>query len=210
MYCFGFFDAVGFEVDRFDAERAPREEDDPVRDFEECWPDVRPFDVDLEEPLEEPLEERLDELFDAPLEELDPVVRFDRPSWDERDDGFRFGCCATWGPFGAAGPASLPRPSDCPQGGCGTYDDGMSRFSSKAELLTDARTALDRLEALLDRIPPEAKVTGDVVDGLTVKDILAHRTEWGRMALGWYDTARTGAAHRPCRPRATRGGSCPI
>ncbi len=31
-----------------------------------------------------------------------------------------------------------------------------------------------------------------VTDDLTVKDVLAHRTEWARMLLGWYDDARAG------------------
>ena len=68
----------------------------------------------------------------------------------------------------------------------------MSRFQSKAELLEDASTAREKLERLLDRIPSDAKIDEIVIDDLTVKDLLAHRTEWGRMALGWYGEARAG------------------
>lgn len=68
----------------------------------------------------------------------------------------------------------------------------MSRFDTKDELLTDARTARAKLEALLERIPPDAKATEVVIDDLTTKDLIAHRTEWGRMMLGWYAAATDG------------------
>ena len=67
----------------------------------------------------------------------------------------------------------------------------MSRFTSKSELIEDATTARATLERLLDEIPAEAKTT-EVVDGMSVKDFLAHRTEWGRMKLRWYAEAKRG------------------
>ena len=67
----------------------------------------------------------------------------------------------------------------------------MSRFATKQELVDDAEGAWVKLQALLSEIPVEAK-TIEVMDGMTVKDFLAHRAEWGRMAIGWYETARGG------------------
>lgn len=67
----------------------------------------------------------------------------------------------------------------------------MSRFETKQELLDDATTARAKLEKLLDEIPSRAKTT-EVIDGMSVKDFLAHRTEWGRMMLGWLSQARAG------------------
>ena len=67
----------------------------------------------------------------------------------------------------------------------------MSRFDSKQALVDDATAARAKLETLLDAIPAEAK-TVEVVDGMSVKDFVAHRTEWGRMMLGWYAEAKAG------------------
>ena len=58
----------------------------------------------------------------------------------------------------------------------------MSRFATKEELLEDAAGALSKLNRLLATIPPRAKLD-EVTDGMSTKDFLAHRTEWGRMAL---------------------------
>ncbi len=67
----------------------------------------------------------------------------------------------------------------------------MSRFGSKAELLEDARKARSKLEELLAVIPDADKLV-EVTDGMTVKDFIAHRTEWGRMALRWVTESRAG------------------
>lgn len=67
----------------------------------------------------------------------------------------------------------------------------MSRFDSKQELIDDATNARAKLEDLLAAIPPEAK-TVEVIDGMSVKDFIAHRTEWGRMMLRWLADARAG------------------
>lgn len=76
----------------------------------------------------------------------------------------------------------------------------MSRFTSKHELIDEITLERRRLDALLDQIPAEAKGE-EVADGLSVKDILAHRTEWARMMLRWYEEARAGGA--PAVPSAT-------
>lgn len=52
----------------------------------------------------------------------------------------------------------------------------MSRFKTKDALLADARKSREKLESLLDEIPDDAKHV-EVTDGLSVKDLLAHRTE---------------------------------
>ena len=67
----------------------------------------------------------------------------------------------------------------------------MSRFRSKNELVDDAAKALTRLEDLLASIPEESELA-EVTDGMSVKDFLAHRTEWGRMMIRWYTEARDG------------------
>lgn len=67
----------------------------------------------------------------------------------------------------------------------------MARATSKPELLDEIARERHKLEELLASIPGERKLE-EVADGLSVKDLLAHRTEWGRMLLGWYDQARAG------------------
>ena len=54
----------------------------------------------------------------------------------------------------------------------------MSRFATKEELLEDAAGALSKLNRLLATIPPRAKLD-EVTDGMSTKDFLAHRAEWG-------------------------------
>lgn len=78
----------------------------------------------------------------------------------------------------------------------------MSRFTSRQELLDDADQARARLERLLASIPDEAKLV-EVTDGMSVKDFLTHRTEWGRMAMAWYTKARSGGI--PAVPSETYG-----
>jgi hypothetical protein len=67
----------------------------------------------------------------------------------------------------------------------------MARATSKAELLEEIACERRKLEGLLAAIPAERKLE-EVTDGLSVKDLLAHRTEWGRMLLRWYAEARDG------------------
>lgn len=67
----------------------------------------------------------------------------------------------------------------------------MSRFKSKQELIDDVVKERGLLETLLAQIPDEDKLV-EVIDGMSVKDFLAHRTEWGRMAIRWYEEAKAG------------------
>jgi len=67
----------------------------------------------------------------------------------------------------------------------------MSRFDSKEALLADAATARLKLAGLLADLPDAAKLV-EVTDGMTVKDFIAHRAEWGRMMLDWYGEAKAG------------------
>lgn len=67
----------------------------------------------------------------------------------------------------------------------------MGRFKSKDELVADISKERRLIAELLAKIPESAKVEL-VTDGLTTKDLLAHRTEWGRMMLSWYNEARAG------------------
>ncbi len=67
----------------------------------------------------------------------------------------------------------------------------MSRFTSKQALLDEIVKERDKLENLLESIP-DSKKTDEVTDGMSVKDFLAHRTEWGRMMLRWYVDAKAG------------------
>ena len=69
----------------------------------------------------------------------------------------------------------------------------MSRFSTKDELLADAAAARAKLEALLEAIPDTCKLD-PIVDGMSVKDFITHRTEWGRMMINWYNEAAAGGS----------------
>lgn len=69
----------------------------------------------------------------------------------------------------------------------------MSRFITKADFLADVDKERAAFEALLSDIPEDQKLV-DVVDGMTVKDFIAHRAEWGKMMLGWLAAARAGEA----------------
>jgi len=75
----------------------------------------------------------------------------------------------------------------------------MARATSKAELLAEIARERRKLEVLLALIPADRKLE-EVADGFSVKDLLAHRAEWGRMLLGWYIQARAGA--HPAVPSA--------
>lgn len=67
----------------------------------------------------------------------------------------------------------------------------MSKFKSKEELLNEIMKERTLLEELLAVIPDSQKTVA-VVDGMSVKDFLAHRTEWGEMMNSWYAEAKAG------------------
>lgn len=67
----------------------------------------------------------------------------------------------------------------------------MSKFTSKVEFLAEIRKERSKLEELLDQIPKKKKAV-EVVEGMSIKDFLAHRTEWGRMMIRWYEEGAAG------------------
>jgi hypothetical protein len=67
----------------------------------------------------------------------------------------------------------------------------MSRITTKQEFLDDIHKEWELLDNLLREIPENEKLTV-VTDSMSVKDFLAHRTEWGRMMLAWYRTEKKG------------------
>ena len=67
----------------------------------------------------------------------------------------------------------------------------MSKFTSQDEFLAEIRKERGKLEDLLAEIPKRQKFV-EVTDGMSTKDFLAHRTEWGRMMIRWYTEAAEG------------------
>lgn len=67
----------------------------------------------------------------------------------------------------------------------------MSKFSSKRQFLDEIMKERNALDELLDAIPNKQKDL-EIIDEMTVKDFLAHRTEWSKMMLRWYTDASTG------------------
>lgn len=67
----------------------------------------------------------------------------------------------------------------------------MSKPTSKKELLAEISRERGKFEALLAEIPKTMK-NKEVTDGMSVKDFLAHRTEWGKMVMRWHDEAKAG------------------
>lgn len=67
----------------------------------------------------------------------------------------------------------------------------MSRFTSKQQFVDEIIKEQAKLDELLAQIPASRK-TEEVTDGMSVKDFLAHRTEWGRMMIRWYTEAKAG------------------
>ena len=71
----------------------------------------------------------------------------------------------------------------------------MSRFNSKAELKADVVKERAMLNKLLDQIPATEKLEL-VTDQLSTKDLLAHRTEWGRKRFQNVPIADVEQAHK--------------
>lgn len=67
----------------------------------------------------------------------------------------------------------------------------MSRFKTKQQFIDEVTKERKLFEELLNSIPEAMKIV-EVVDGMSVKDFLAHRTEWGRMMIRWYEEAKSG------------------
>lgn len=67
----------------------------------------------------------------------------------------------------------------------------MSKFKTKEEFLSEIDKERAKFEDLLVEIPDDQKLV-EVIDGMSVKDFLAHRAEWGRMMTRWYEEAVDG------------------
>jgi hypothetical protein len=62
----------------------------------------------------------------------------------------------------------------------------MSRPTTKNELLEAIEIERNALEQLLAELSPEQMVEAGIVGNWSVKDILAHLSEWEQMVLRWY------------------------
>ncbi|MEZ4667590.1 MAG: ClbS/DfsB family four-helix bundle protein [Anaerolineae bacterium] len=63
----------------------------------------------------------------------------------------------------------------------------MARPKTKTDLLAAMQQEHDALEQLIESIPQgQLANVSETIEQWTVKDILAHVTEWEQMCLGWY------------------------
>jgi len=67
----------------------------------------------------------------------------------------------------------------------------MSRWKSREQLLAEITKERAKFETLLADIPVNEKIK-EVTDGMSVKDFLAHRTEWAKMMLSWHKDISAG------------------
>ena len=68
----------------------------------------------------------------------------------------------------------------------------MPRPTTKAGILSESAKEHDALEQLLATLTPEQMVQPGIVGEWSVKDVLAHLTEWQQMVLGWYHAGLAG------------------
>lgn len=68
----------------------------------------------------------------------------------------------------------------------------MPRPTSKEQLLNQAREEYTALTTYLDTFAPEQKIMADVVGEWSVKDMVAHLTEWSQMVMSWYAAGKRG------------------
>ena len=68
----------------------------------------------------------------------------------------------------------------------------MPRPTTKAGILSESAKEHDALEQLLATLTPEQMVHPGIVGEWSVKDVLAHLTEWQQMVLGWYHAGLAG------------------
>lgn len=67
----------------------------------------------------------------------------------------------------------------------------MPKPTNKQELLAEIRKERTKFETLLESVPSKLR-NKEVVEGMSVKDFLAHRAEWGAMMIRWYEEAKSG------------------
>ncbi|MBL8155707.1 MAG: ClbS/DfsB family four-helix bundle protein [Anaerolineae bacterium] len=68
----------------------------------------------------------------------------------------------------------------------------MPRATTREQLLHDMADERNKLEKLLGDLSPEQMVTPGVCGEWSIKDMLAHISEWQRMLLGWYEAGLRG------------------
>ncbi len=76
----------------------------------------------------------------------------------------------------------------------------MSRPSSKAQLLSESQQEYEALWKLIEPLTPEQMTQPGTLGEWSVKDVLAHLTEWIRMFQGWYAVGLRGET--PVTPAA--------
>ncbi len=68
----------------------------------------------------------------------------------------------------------------------------MPRPTSKKALLSAMQTEHDALEKTLAELTEEQISTVNRTTKWSIKDVLAHLTEWEQMVMGWYEAGRKG------------------
>ncbi len=77
----------------------------------------------------------------------------------------------------------------------------MPRPKSKDQLLEQARQNWEKLQAEVDQLTEDQITEADIVGDWSVKDVLAHLTEWQKMTLAWYCAGKAGET--PITPSET-------
>ncbi len=74
----------------------------------------------------------------------------------------------------------------------------MPNYNSKGEILTELETEYQKLEKAITGLTPGQMITHGACGKWSVKDLLAHLTEWGTMFMSWYSEGLTGRVpHAP-------------
>jgi hypothetical protein len=81
----------------------------------------------------------------------------------------------------------------------------MTRFQKKEELLAAIQSEHRRLESNISDLSLAQLCQPGVIGSWSVKDILAHLTEWEQMFLGWYQTGVSGVVPQTPAPDLTWG-----
>ena len=69
----------------------------------------------------------------------------------------------------------------------------MPAATTKSDLIAVTDRDYAKLQALLDRVPPESRLIADPeADGTTLRDIVGHRAHWITLFLGWYHAGQSG------------------
>ena len=75
----------------------------------------------------------------------------------------------------------------------------MPAATSKSGLISVCETEFAKLQALLSKIPPDLAAQPDE-DGISIRDVVAHRAHWIDLFLGWYADGQAGReVHIPAK-----------